>query len=200
MAAAAGNARVRPFQDDLDRIISERVPLWLRLTAPGLAALLLALLLLAAATRIDTVVSGRGRLASDRPVAVLQPMQRALIRAIAVRPGDSVRSGQVLATLDPTFAQADLTALQAQARALAGEVARLQAEATAAPLSPATAPDRHVATVPDRIDRSPSATISCLRSGTMAPMPPTRMPRLPKFAKPQRAKVTIRREWGERAA
>ena len=39
----------------------------------------------------------------------------------------------------------------------------------------------------DRIERGPSATISRRRSGTIAPMPPIRMPRLPKLAKPHSA-------------
>ena len=49
---------------------------------------------------------------------------------------------------------------------------------------PTTAPLMQVASVPDRIERRPSATISARRSGTIAPMPPIRMPRLPKLAKP----------------
>ena len=53
--------------------------------------------------------------------------------------------------------------------------------------SPATAPLRHVAIVPEMIERKPNAVISRRRSGTMALSPPTRMPRDPKLAKPQSA-------------
>ena len=49
---------------------------------------------------------------------------------------------------------------------------------------PMTAPLMQVAMVPARIDLTPSATISWRRSGTIAPMPPIRMPRLPKLANP----------------
>ena len=45
----------------------------------------------------------------------------------------------------------------------------------------------HVASVPATIDFIPSPTISARRSGTMAAMPPIRMPTLPKFAKPHNA-------------
>src|SRR5262249_33850774 len=56
------------------------------------------------------------------------------------------------------------------------------------PLSiPATAPLASVASVPERIDLRPRPTISSLGSGTMAPSPPSMMPRLPKFANPQSA-------------
>ena len=53
--------------------------------------------------------------------------------------------------------------------------------------TPATAPLMQVASVPDRIERMPSATTSCRRSGTMTPSPPIMIPRLPKFAKPHNA-------------
>ena len=52
---------------------------------------------------------------------------------------------------------------------------------------PTTAPDMQPAIAPERIERRPSATISGRRSGTIAPIPPIRMPRLPKLAKPHSA-------------
>ena len=60
---------------------------------------------------------------------------------------------------------------------------------------PTNAPDIHPAIVPERIERRPSETISARRSGTIAPMPPIRMPRLPKLAKPHIAYIIMRREW-----
>ena len=50
--------------------------------------------------------------------------------------------------------------------------------------TPTIAPIRHVVSVPDTIDFSPSALISSRRSGAMVPRPPIMMPRLPKLAKP----------------
>ncbi len=137
MAAAQLQTVALPFRDNLDRIATEPVPAWLRRVSLTLALLLATLLALAGVTRIDVVVSGRGHLAADHPTAVLQPLQRALIRSILVRPGDVVRRGQVLATLDPAFAQADLTSLQAKQAALSAEVARLQAEAASTDYVPA---------------------------------------------------------------
>jgi HlyD family secretion protein len=60
-------------------------------------------------------------------------MERAVIREIRVRPGDVVRQGQVLALLDPSFAEADRAALAAQRRALAATLARLEAELAGRP-------------------------------------------------------------------
>jgi hypothetical protein len=49
---------------------------------------------------------------------------------------------------------------------------------------PTTAPLMQVAIVPERIERNPNATMSCLRSGHIAVMPPIMIPALPKLAKP----------------
>jgi hypothetical protein len=50
--------------------------------------------------------------------------------------------------------------------------------------TPTIAPMRHVASVPDTIDFSPSETMSSRRSGAMVAMPPIMIPSEPKLAKP----------------
>lgn len=92
---------------------------------------------------IDKVVTAQGRIVSQSPTVVVQPLETAIVRSIDVREGQVVHKGQILARLDPTFATADLAALQAQVASLGAEVARLQAEATgtayhAADTSPST--------------------------------------------------------------
>jgi HlyD family secretion protein len=128
---------IAAFQDDLDRIAAEKPPRLLRMTSVLLALLTVALIGLSAVTRVDIVVTGHGRLAADHPTDVLQPLDRAIVRTLLVRPGDIVHKGQVLATLDPTFAAADLAALEARARALEAETARLQNEADGVTYAPA---------------------------------------------------------------
>ena len=59
---------------------------------------------------------------------------------------------------------------------------------------PITAPLMQVASVPERIERKPRATISGRRSGTIARIPPIRMPRLPKLAKPHSAYIMMSRD------
>lgn len=116
------------FQDPLEAVVAEAPPALLRGLHWMVAGLFVALLLVAALTRVDVVVAGSGRLAPDAPPIVLQPMERAVIREIRVRPGEVVRRGQVLAVLDPSFAEADRAALAGQRRALAAQLARLDAE------------------------------------------------------------------------
>ncbi len=78
---------------------------------------------------IDKVVSAQGRIVALEATSVVQPLETAIVRSINVHEGDAVTKGQVLARLDPTFATADLGALQAQVASLQAEVDRLEAEA-----------------------------------------------------------------------
>lgn len=82
---------------------------------------------------IDKVVTAQGRIVSQAPTVVVQPLDTAIVRSIDVREGETVHKGQLLARLDPTFATADQSAVQAQVASLGAEVARLQAEATGTP-------------------------------------------------------------------
>ncbi|MFE1597279.1 HlyD family type I secretion periplasmic adaptor subunit [Methylobacterium sp. ID0610] len=124
-------APTRPAFDDapdLDEIFASRPPGPLRLTLYGVVALVVALVAAASLIRADIVVSAPGRLLADAPTIVLQPLQLSIIRELRVKAGDSVRKGDVLASLDPTFAQADRSTLVAQQTALRAEIDRIQAE------------------------------------------------------------------------
>ena len=84
---------------------------------------------------VDRVVTMRGKVVSEVPTQLVQPLEQSIVRAIDVRDGEKVKKGQLLARLDPTFAAADEAALQAQVSAYTAQVARLQAEASNQPFS-----------------------------------------------------------------
>jgi hemolysin D len=84
---------------------------------------------------IDRVVSAPGRVVSKASTIVVQPLDTAIVRSIEVREGQQVRSGDLLARLDPTLATADVDAMQAQVSSLQAEVWRLQAEVEERPFS-----------------------------------------------------------------
>ena len=136
MAAArlrpSGASHVAPetlaFQTDIDALVGERMPLVLRAWPALGAGLLAALLVTAAFTRVDIVVTASGRLMSEAPPVVLQPIGSAVLREMRVRPGETVEAGQVLAVLDSTFTAADLEALVSQRRTLSAQRDRLEAE------------------------------------------------------------------------
>jgi hemolysin D len=127
------------FQDPIDEICERPAPPFLRGTLYLVGGLFLALLLLAALLKVDVVVVASGRIATATPPVVLQPMERAIIRSFRVHPGDAVTKGQILATLDPTFAEADAAALEKQLHTLRAQVRRLEAEANSRPFEAGTA-------------------------------------------------------------
>lgn len=129
------------FQNDLEKLIEEPPPPLLGGGHYLVALFFAALLLVASLAKVDIVVTGTGRLAADAPPLVVQPIERAVIREIRVRAGDVVTRGQVLAVLDPTFAEADRAALAAQRRALVAQRLRVEAELLERPPPAATDAD-----------------------------------------------------------
>jgi HlyD family secretion protein len=122
-----------PFQSDLSEIIEEPPPPHMRRTSQILAAFVVIGLLVSAVAEIDVVVRGTGKLTVDGPPLVLQPIERAILKTLVVKPGEVVRKGQVLATLDPTFAEADVSAIDSQQRMLSAQLRRVEAEAKDVP-------------------------------------------------------------------
>jgi HlyD family secretion protein len=84
---------------------------------------------------IDRVVSAQGKIVSQEPTLVVQPLDAAIVRSINVTEGQNVRAGELLARLDPTFAAADVNALASQVSMLSAEVSRLRAEAEGRPFT-----------------------------------------------------------------
>jgi HlyD family secretion protein len=84
---------------------------------------------------IDRVVTAQGKVVSKVPLLVVQPLETSVVRSIDVTEGQSVRTGDVLARLDPTFAAADVGASEALVSTLQAEVLRMQAEATGRPFT-----------------------------------------------------------------
>src|SRR5262249_39641019 len=64
-----------------------------------------------------------------------------IIKSLNVKEGERVTKGQLLATLDPTFATADVGALKAQVASLDAQIARAKAELAQKPYDPPPNPD-----------------------------------------------------------
>lgn len=122
------------IEPDMEDFLTEAPPRWIRDTHYMAILLLFLLIITACLVRVDIVIVGTGRLASDEPPIVVQPMQLSMIREIKVKAGDVVKKGDVLATLDATFTQADKSSLSAQHTSLKSEIARVEAEVNNTPL------------------------------------------------------------------
>jgi HlyD family secretion protein len=118
------------FQSNIDQIVNEQAPAHLRSINYVVAGMLVTLVFISAIMRVDVIVVGYGRLITQTAPISLQPLDRAVLRELRVKPGDVVQAGQILATLDSTFARADMDSLIAQKRSLAAQLKRLEAEST----------------------------------------------------------------------
>lgn len=127
-AAPVARTIAPDFQPDALEIELREPPRSVRLTLFLLIGVLLAGLGWSAVARIDRIVVAPGRVVTTQPTVVVQPLETSVIRAIEVAPGDRVRAGQILATLDPTFTAADVGQTRAEVNALAAQIARMEAE------------------------------------------------------------------------
>ena len=116
------------FQSDAIEIGERTPPRITRVTLYCLVGLILAAILWASVSYVDVIVTAQGKLISTSPNMVVQPLETAVIREIHVKVGDVVSMGQTLATLDPTFSQADVDQLITRFKALDAAIRRLYAE------------------------------------------------------------------------
>ncbi len=93
-----------------------------------LATFFFALLVLAGTVPIDRVVTTTGKVVSIASNVVVQPLETSIVRSIDVKEGQTVHAGDLLARLDPTFADSDAGSLEQQVASLQAEVNRLTAE------------------------------------------------------------------------
>jgi hemolysin D len=119
---------VLEFQSPTTAIVAAPVPRAARRTIWMIGSMFAACVVAMWLIPIDRVVTAQGKVVSQAPMLVVQPLETSIIRSIDVTEGQSVHAGDVLARLDPTFTSADVGALQAQVSSLQAEVARMQAE------------------------------------------------------------------------
>lgn len=119
---------VLEFQSPSSAIVATPIPVSARGTIWVVAGLFVACIAAMGLIPVDKVVVAQGKVVSQTPTLVVQPLETAIVRAVHVREGQFVRAGDMLAQLDPTFAAADLGALAAQVASLQAEVSRMQAE------------------------------------------------------------------------
>ncbi len=119
---------IAEFQSDAVELEERVPPRVARLTLYGITALIASAIVWASLSEIDEVVVAPGKLITTEPTIVVQPIETSIVRTIDVAQGDTVRAGQVLATFDPTFSQADVDLQRAKFAALDAQANRLAAE------------------------------------------------------------------------
>ena len=136
----SGNRVVRLFQSETAEFLERPEPVRVRATIAVLSFLLVSLIAVAALTRIDRIVSSMsGEVVTTESTQVVQALDPSIIKTIDVHEGEQVKAGQLLATLDPTFAAADVGALKQQVGSLEAQIARCEAELAGKPFMMASA-------------------------------------------------------------
>lgn len=116
------------FLPDADEIERRPLPRMARITIHLLVAAMVCFLVWSAVSKVDLVVVARGRLVTPLPNIIVQPLETSIIQKIDARVGQVVRKGDRLATLDPTFVQADSSQLRSRLESLNTQLAALEAE------------------------------------------------------------------------
>ena len=127
-ATPVKSAAVLEFQSDAVEVEERAPPRIARVTLYSIVALIVAAVGWASFSSVDIIVTAPGKLISTRPNIVVQPLETSIIHDIHVKVGDFVKSGQPLATLDPTFSQADVDQLRTRVVAFDAAIKRLNAE------------------------------------------------------------------------
>jgi HlyD family secretion protein len=130
------SAPVLEFQSPTSAVLARPLPTMARYSNFFITSLVAISLIGAGIGRVDKIVSADGKLISSAPTMVIQPFTTSIVQTIDVEEGQIVHKGDILATLNPTFATADLTALTAQQQAYSAQVARLQAQENGLPYEP----------------------------------------------------------------
>ena len=116
------------FLPDADEIERRPLPWVARVTLHLMVTALICFFVWASISEVDLIVTARGRLVTPLPNIVVQPLETSIVQTIEVRAGQIVRKGDRLATLDPTFAQADESQLRSRLDSLNTQWAGLDAE------------------------------------------------------------------------
>jgi HlyD family secretion protein len=140
-AKAGAEPTAIEFLPDADEIERSPLPRMARVTLHLLVLALASFTAWAILSEVDLIVVARGRLTTPLPNLVVQPLETSIIQSIDVRSGQIVKAGERLATLDPTFTDADATTLRNRMHSLDNQLRRLDAELSGKPSSAPPADD-----------------------------------------------------------
>jgi hemolysin D len=126
-------APISAFESETQAVLVKTSPYSEHAILHLLTGIIVLSFVLMSVVKLDRVVTSGGRLVPTRGTLFVQPFDRAVVREIKVHTGDVVKAGQILAELDPTFAQADLKQQQDHMTAVSAMVARLESELDSKP-------------------------------------------------------------------
>ena len=138
---ASVNTTAIEFLPDADEIERRPLPASTRITLHVLVAAFVSFIMWATFSEVDLIVVAHGRLMTPLPNLVVQPLETSIIQSIDVRNGQIVKQGERLATLDPTFTEADESQLKTRLHSLDNQLQRMESELSGNKLAGAAGAD-----------------------------------------------------------
>src|SRR5262245_46808237 len=129
------------YQSEARRIDERRVPRMIRSTLYAVAAVIVISIIWTAIAKVDRIVVAPGKLVTTAQTIVLQPLETSVVRSLNAKVGDIVHLGDQLATLDPTFSEADASQLREKVASLDPQIERLQDQLDDRPYAPPARPN-----------------------------------------------------------
>jgi HlyD family type I secretion membrane fusion protein len=124
---------VLSFESATAEVLSRRQAWKERSVLYVLVLLMAFLVVFISVAHLDRIVVTTGRLVPIGGALTVQPLEKAIISRVLVSVGEIVKKGQVLATCDPTFAQANLAQLQQKVADLDAQKRRMESEEAGQP-------------------------------------------------------------------
>jgi adhesin transport system membrane fusion protein len=128
--------------------VTDSPPLWARASLVVVVLLIVSFVAWAAITQIEEIARGEGKVIPISRTQVIQASEASVVQEIAVKVGQIVKKDDLIVRLDDTATTSTLGELEARARALRVQVARLELEQMGDMSSPMTCPEIVKATSP----------------------------------------------------
>ena len=126
-AAKVESLHFNPFSSHALALAAQPPLRVLRMASVSICAMAAIALVFSFVARMDVVVSAQGKVIPTGKSKVVQPLEAGVVRAIGVRDGQSVKSGDVLVELDITNSGADRDRVQRELWVAQAEVLRANA-------------------------------------------------------------------------
>ncbi|MBE9181511.1 HlyD family type I secretion periplasmic adaptor subunit [Oculatella sp. LEGE 06141] len=115
---------------ELGKAVRELPPLYTRLLAGSMTALVVSAIAWAYFSKVDEVAVANGELIPSAQVRPIRALEGGVIRSINVKEGEEVTQGDVLIEQDPTLSRSEVDRLEQSAALIRQDLARLEAERT----------------------------------------------------------------------
>ena len=116
------------FQPDAIQIRDEKLPLWTRLGMVFSLLFFVAAVLWACLAKVDVIVQAPGKIASDKQIIAIKPIDTSIIEQVHVNIGDIVKQGDILISFDQTINQKEIQRLEREICVLETKVDRFSCE------------------------------------------------------------------------